>query len=335
MRATRRLQSILTTVGAGYLGLAAWNGYIYRRTRDLPFPLPLQGETGTYDWPGGRIFYTRRGRGEPLLLVHGIYAGADSHEFQYVFDALAEHRQVYAYDLLGFGHSARPDVRYSGALCVRLLTDFVRNVIGRPTSVAATSLSGGHAIVAASQEPRLIRQLILEAPTGQATTSRRSSVADAAYLALNLLPDLAEGAVNAIASRASIRWYLRHMAFHDRNKVAEELVQYGYRSAHQPGSQYPFVAFLTGRFNLPLQGALRSLVQPLALIWGRNARFTPLSEARALLSLRPDAALSVLDRTGIDVVRERPAEFVRLVLDTLAGKKQELAHEPALGMVTR
>jgi len=322
MSAARRWRNLLTTLGVGYLGLAAWNGYVYRRTRELPLPLPLEGEAGTYEWPGGRIFYTRRGQGEPLLLVHGIYAGADSHEFQYVFQALAEHYQVYAYDLLGFGHSARPNVRYSGALCVRLLTDFIRDVIGRPTSVVATSLSGGHAIVAASQERGLIRRLILEAPTGRTAATRPSAVADAAYIALNLLPDLAEGLLNAIASRASIRWYLRNMAFYDPSKVTDELVEYGYRSAHQPGAQYPFVAFLTGRFDVALEGALRSLPQPLALIWGREARFTPVQQAEWFLRARPDAMLNVVEQTGIDVVRERPDEFVHVTLATLG-------HRPA------
>lgn len=330
MSLARRLRTLLTGLGVGYLGLAAWNGYVYRRTRDLPFPFPLHGKAGTYDWPGGRIFYTQRGQGEPLLLVHGIYAGADSHEFQYVFDELAEHYQVYAYDLLGFGHSQRPDVRYSGALYVRLLADFVRDVIGRPASVVATAHSGGHAIVAANQERRLIRQLVLEAPAGQTTTSQRSSAADAAHLALSLLPDLAEATANAIASRASIRWYLRRMAFHNPDKVTDELVEYIYRSSHQPGAHYPFVAFLTGRLDVPLEGALLSLSQPLALIWGREARFTPVSEAERLLRLRPDASLYVLDQTGNDVVREQPEEFVRVVLATLAGERAEMPREATI-----
>ncbi len=323
MSVTRRMRNLALGLGAGYLGLAAWNGSIDRRTRRLPFPPPLEGETGTYNWRGWRIFHTRRGRGEPVLLVHGIYAGADSHEFQYVFDDLAEHYEVYAYDLLGFGHSQRPEVRYSGELCASLLGDFLRDVIGRPAAVVATSLSGGHAILAASRERELIRHLVLEAPTGQTTTSRRSAVADAAYLALSLLPELAEATVNAIASRASIRWYLRHMAFYDPTKVTGELVEYGYRSAHQPGAQYPFVAFLTGRFDVPLAQPLRELRQPLTLIWGRNARFTPVSEASRLLELRPDAALYVLDRTGVDAVRERPDEFVRLTRAALAGEQVE------------
>lgn len=320
MSLARSLRRLLTGLGVGYLGLAAWNGYLYRHTRRLHFPLPLEGETGTYRWPAGHIFYTRRGRGEPLLLVHGIYAGADSHEFQYIFNALAERHQVYAYDLLGFGHSDRPRVRYSGALYVRLLTDFLRDVIGRPADVVATSLSGGHAIVAAAGQPGLVRRLVLEAPTGQTTQTQPSRAADAAYLAFRLLPDLAEATVNAIASRPSIRWYLRHMAFHDPEKVTDELVEYGYRSAHRPGAEHALVAFLTGRLNVQMEKALRSLSQPLALIWGRHARFTPVSAAGRLLDLRPGAALSIVENAGIDVVREQPQEFLRLAEAYLAGE---------------
>lgn len=326
MRTMHRMRRLLASLGVGYLGVAAWNGYVYRRTRGLPFPPPLEGEPGTYDWPGGRIYYTRRGQGEPLLLVHGIYAGADSHEFQSVFAALAEHHEVYAYDLLGFGHSARPKLRYSGELCVRLLRDFARDVIGRPVSVVATSLSGGHAIVAASQEPGLIRHLILEAPTGRTAAARRTA-ADAAYLTLNLLPDLAEGLANALGSRASQRWFLRNMVFYDPRKVTDELVEYGYLSAHQPGAQHALVAFLTGRFDVALEGALRSLSQPLALVWGRQARFTPVQEAEWFLRRRPDAMLNVVERTGGNVVRERPDEFLHIVLATLGTKERAIGAE--------
>ena len=36
----------------------------------------LGGESCELLWRGHRVAYTRRGRGEPVLLVHGIYAGA-------------------------------------------------------------------------------------------------------------------------------------------------------------------------------------------------------------------------------------------------------------------
>lgn len=331
MSVSSRFRRFLTALGVGYLALAAWNGRVYRRTRDLSFPSPLEGETDSYNWPGGRIFYTRRGQREPLLLVHGIYAGADSHDFRKVFGPLAERYRVYAYDLLGFGHSARPDLRYSGPLYVRLLVDFVRDVVRRPVTVIANSLSGGHAVLAAAEEPDLIRRLILISPAATTTASLYpGSLRQAAYLAFNLLPDLGEAARNLIASRAFIRWYLSNMAYYNRANVTPDLVEYDYRSAHQPGAQHALIAFLTGRLNVPLGDALRSLRQPLSLFWGREARVTPLAEADRFLRARPDAKLHVLGQAGLDAINEQPQAFLQNAFDILAGHERGAVSEEAL-----
>jgi pimeloyl-ACP methyl ester carboxylesterase len=331
MSLSSRLRQLGTGLGLGYLGLAALNGRVYRRVRQLDYPRALEGETGTYDWPGGRIFYTRRGQRETLLLVHGIYAGADSHDFFQVFAPLAQRYQVYAYDLLGFGHSARPDVRYSGPLYVRLMQDFVRDVIRRPVTVIANSLSGAHAIVAAAESPELIRRLILITPDGTTTgTVQPGAAANAAYLALNLLPDLGQGLRNSIASRASLRWYLRNMAYYDPAKITTERIEYGYRSAHQPGAEHALIAFVTGRLNVPVDDALKRTSQPLSLFWGREAKVTPLADAELFLALRPDARLYIFDRTGLDLLSERPQEFLHRTFEVLAGREVGMAAEQAL-----
>src|SRR5215469_8084194 len=65
-------------------------------------PVILNGQQGIYTWKRGEIAYTVKGHKEPLVLVHGIYAGASSYEFQRVFDTLAHDFRVYSLDLLGF-----------------------------------------------------------------------------------------------------------------------------------------------------------------------------------------------------------------------------------------
>ena len=74
---------------------------------------PLNGEDGLYAWKHGSVHYTVKGHGEPLLLIHGVYAGASPYEYRRVFELLAERYRVYAMDLLGFGRSARPAVVYT------------------------------------------------------------------------------------------------------------------------------------------------------------------------------------------------------------------------------
>lgn len=51
------------------------------------------------------LSYERRGRGEPLLLIHG--AGSDWRVWEPVMDLLASEREVIAVDLPGHGDSLR------------------------------------------------------------------------------------------------------------------------------------------------------------------------------------------------------------------------------------
>jgi pimeloyl-ACP methyl ester carboxylesterase len=49
----------------------------------------LGGESREMDWRGHRVAYTRHGAGTPVLLLHGIHAGASSYEWRSTIDALA------------------------------------------------------------------------------------------------------------------------------------------------------------------------------------------------------------------------------------------------------
>jgi alpha-beta hydrolase superfamily lysophospholipase len=100
--------------GGAALGAAA----LYNATaehRAAPLVNELGGESEELLWRGHRITYTRHGTGSPVLLVHGLHAGASSYEWRHTIDSLAERYTVFALDLLGFGRSARPRVRYTSA----------------------------------------------------------------------------------------------------------------------------------------------------------------------------------------------------------------------------
>ncbi len=63
-----------------------------------------QGKRLTFQ--GHHIAYWSAGQGEPLLLVHGFPTA--SWDWHYLWNTLAQHYQVIACDMLGFGDSAKP-----------------------------------------------------------------------------------------------------------------------------------------------------------------------------------------------------------------------------------
>src|ERR687887_1770018 len=68
------------TGGAAIGALATFNAVVRRGV--APPASFIGGEEGWFDWHGHRIFYTRRGSGAPLLLVHSIHAAASSFEWR-------------------------------------------------------------------------------------------------------------------------------------------------------------------------------------------------------------------------------------------------------------
>lgn len=90
------------------------------------------------------LVHHRQGSGEPLVLVHGV--GSRWQVWQPVLDALAEHHDVYAVDLPGFGASA-PDgtVPSIEAQAERLERFFTEEGLERP-HVAGNSMGGAIAL---------------------------------------------------------------------------------------------------------------------------------------------------------------------------------------------
>ena len=84
-------------------------------------------ESKYYDWRFGKIHYTVKGNGKPLLLVHNLTVGSSGYEFYKIADQLSAQFEVYTMDLLGYGLSDKPDMTYTSFLYVQLLSDFIKN----------------------------------------------------------------------------------------------------------------------------------------------------------------------------------------------------------------
>jgi pimeloyl-ACP methyl ester carboxylesterase len=303
------------------LGLAAAAGGLAVANRLIamsagePYSV-LGGEEGRYAWEQGDVHYTVRGRGMPLLLVHGVYAGASSFEYRRVFEPLSREFRVYALDLLGFGLSARPPVMYTPQLYIRLIEDFTRQVIGgtdHPISIVASSLAAAFAIHAAANRPSLFERLVLIEPTGLEVLNAPRVTPDR-EIARRILrsPLVGQGLYNLVASRPSIRYFLKRQIYGHRTSVSDDLVDYYYLAAHQPGARFAPASFLSGTLDTPVGAVYPELKQRILLVWGKDARIAPLEQARAFRQANPLTEIRVLD-SGALPQDELPEEFVREV----------------------
>lgn len=317
-------RKLLLSAGAAFGSAAAFNLLATRTVQ--PLENLIGGNTGWFDWRGRRIAYTVRGRGPALLLVHGINVASWSYEWRDNVDALAQHHTVFTLDLLGFGRSDRPAVRYGPRLYTALLRDFARRVVAGPCTLVAAGLSGTYAIELAAGDPGRFPALVLIAPAGMSRTGERPSVGGGAARQFLDAPVVGTAAFNAMVTRTALERSLRD-AYHRDALVTDALVATSYQTVHQPGARHAPAAFLAGQLNLDVRPALRRLTQPALLVWGVQAVHAPVEDSLAFRSLKPDLAVELLHPAGDLPHAEQPAQFNRVVLEFMERVHAEVIAE--------
>ncbi len=312
-----KIKMALASVGVAALGLAAVNGRLARRGG--PLASSIGGETRYYRWRGHDLAYTIAGEGEPLLLVHGVYAGASSFEFRKNVEELSRSFRVYALDLLGCGMSDRPRLRYGPEDVTAQIEDFAREEIGAPTHLVASSLTAALAMPALVRSPRLFKKLILICPTGYSSLERPSGVLGDAIQGLFLAPVIGDSLYHAIVSRAGIKYFLGRMSYYDPRFVTEDLIESYYRTSHQPGARYFPAAFVSGKLNLGVADYWPRAPHRTMICWGREAKTTPVYEAEDFLNRNPRAEPRIFKDSALLPHDERAETFNKEVREFLAG----------------
>ncbi len=289
--------------------MAAANRLLAERAGPLEPALP--GRQRSYRWRGFDVAYTEAGDPDDpdLVLLHGVHAAASSREFAGVFDRLAEDYHVLAPDLPGFGRSDRPAVAYTASLYERFVREFLADVADEPT-VVASSLAGSYAALAAREAP--VERLILVCPTAD-TGPRRPWLRR-----LLRSPVVGTGLFNLLVSRPSLAWFDRRDAYADPARVTREVLDYQWRTAHQPNARLAPASFVGGSLDpdVELADVLRNLDAPVLLAWGRDATITTLSYGR-LLADRADVRLVVFDDARLLPHDEHPEAFAGVVTGEL------------------
>ncbi|WP_266076091.1 alpha/beta fold hydrolase [Haladaptatus caseinilyticus] len=302
----------LATVTASGLGLTALiNKTLTERAE--PLDPPLDGHQGTYRWRGFDVAYTEAGDPDDpdVLLLHGLHAAATNKEFDGIFQQLATKYHVIAPDLPGFGRSSRPPVDYSASLYTSFVTDFAEDMTDDAICLAS-SLSGSYATLV-QNETGAFSRLELICPTAD-TGPRRGWLR-----ALLRSPLLGTGLFNALASKRSIRRFNERDGYFSEASYTEKDVEFEWQTSHQPGARFAPASFVSGHLNpdIDLGDELAQVTVPVTLVWGRNAKVTPLEDGQALAD-EGDTRLVVFDEARLLPHVEHPGPFLDVLFDELA-----------------
>ena len=116
------------------------------------------------------IAFDTVGRGEPLVLLHGV--GANRGIWRHVVQRIATERPLLAPDLPGFGDSPPAGGGFRFDETADALADAVGERVTAPFDLAGNSLGGAVALILALQRPELVHRLVLVAPAGFSPTPK-------------------------------------------------------------------------------------------------------------------------------------------------------------------
>ncbi|MBY0488797.1 MAG: alpha/beta fold hydrolase [Gemmatimonadaceae bacterium] len=282
----------------------------------VPLPNPLGGQRREYRWRGHQIAYVVRGDEQssntPLFFVHSIHAAAWSAEWRFVFGPLSEREgngPAYALDLLGFGASDRPPLKYTAQLYIDLVSDFTSDVIGRAPIAFGSSLGASYIMAAEAAHPGLFSEITAIGPAGISRLYEPGSALNHAVERLFRSKVPGTALFRALVSRPSIQFFLKDI-YSNPACLTPEAISLFWQAANHPNARYAPAAFVGMRLNTNLRSSEPAIRCPLHLIWGTKAAQTPYKESPQVREAFPHATFTAIE-SGDLPHEENPRDFLR------------------------
>ena len=283
-----------------------------------PLESALEGESHIFRFREGDIFYKVSGPAgaQPVLLLHGTHLSASSFAWRRNFSMLSQEFRVYAPDLLGFGLSDRPAINYSANTYVNFISDFAREVVGRPAMVVARGQSAAFSTRAAYLDPHLFSRLVFISPTGIANgLDEQGGPIEALRSTLRRVSETTAGEVPYafLTTKTALSLFVAHQSYANSEQITPDLVRYLFATTHQHGARFAPLAFMTGKLDLDVANDLARLQQPVLLVWGEQDAINNPLHAELLRRLNPRARLELISSAGNAVQDEQPNEINELL----------------------
>jgi len=259
----------------------------------------------------------RCGSDEPgapvLVLLHGL-GHWTSAAWDTLVPLLDPAWRIVAFDLPGFGASARPDVAYDLPFFRAVLDDVVRQSAPGRVALVGNSLGGMIAADFAGEQSERVSHLALISPAGF----------------LNV-----PGLVVRVLGSTPVRWFfmqrpsrafvertLRQSLF-DPAHLDPAIAARAYELAQDTDLRRAFARIYSGAIqemrDLPaLHARFARYRGPVLLAWGRHDRYIPIRALENARRVYPQAAVEILERSGHISMVEEPGQLAEALRKLIA-----------------
>lgn len=224
----------------------------------------------TVEIKGLKIHYKTSGEGPAMILMHGW--GCSSDTLASIQRIAEERHTVYNIDFPGFGQSDEPHEVWGVERYTDMLEDFVEALLIEKPVLLGHSFGGRVGILYSARHPEGVDRLVLVDAAG-------------------------------VKPRRPLRYYVKVYSFKAAKRFWQlvlgkeraarriEKMRASRGSADYNNASPMMRAILSKVVNEDLCGEATKIKAPTLLIWGENDTATPLSDAKKLEKLIPDAGL--------------------------------------------
>lgn len=223
-----------------------------------------------YEWRFGKVYYTKKGKGSPLLLVHDMLPGASGYEWSRVEKELAMEHTVYTVDLLGCGRSDKPGITYTNFVYVQMISDFIKNVIGEKTDVIASGFSGSFITMACHNEKEYFNKIMLINPPSLTMLNQMPSQKDKLLKFFLEIPIFGTLVYHMITSYEGTNNLFIENMYYNPFHVDEDMVDAYYEASHKGGcyAKYLYASLASKYMNININHALKSIDNSIYIVGG-------------------------------------------------------------------
>ena len=252
-----------------------------------------------------KVRYAESGVGaDHVLLIHGLGGSAES--WKNNIDVLGRHFHVFAPDLIGFGHSDKPKMRYTVKTFTNFLTDFLDAIGLKKTNVVGSSMGGQVAAEFAIGYPNKVEKLVLISPAGIPPKSFKGTKELKSYVRMFDAKDM-EDIRKAVSPVDAVR-----------TSVTEEYVKSVYQYTMMDGAKHAFMSSLKESASAPrLANRLNSIKAKTLVIWGKDDRLIPVKYCEPFITKMENCKLLLIEKCGHRPHAEKPDLFNKVVIDFL------------------
>lgn len=240
--------------------------------------------------------FIQEGKGEPLVLLHGLMGGLSNFTSMVNFFA-AEGFEVFVpvlpiYDL--------PVLNTNLTSIAKFVAKFIDEEIKRPVTIVGNSMGGHIGLILTTSRPDLVKNLVLTGSSG-----------------------LYERTFGDSFPRKSDKAYIRKKTeevFYDPSVATEELVDEVFAVVNDRMKGVKTIMLARSAIKHNMLSDLPSLKCPVCIIWGKQDNVTPPEVAVDMHKFIPNSDLFWIDECGHAAMMEKPEEFNKILLGWLKNK---------------